>query len=92
MRITRDKRACLACGRKVAVKSVLQNKGGGKGRVRHLCPHGVLCVTGVGPHYGEGHNRPPPVGPNACKECARRLLATSERQSGGYEWAHQRSS
>jgi hypothetical protein len=69
----RVKRECMACGRMVSVKSVIQNKGGGKQRVRHLCPHGVVCITGAGPTYGAGYCRAPFFGPKSCQECARRI-------------------
>jgi hypothetical protein len=64
----RVKRACMVCGKEVAVKYAIQNNGGGKMRVRHRCPHGVVCITGVFP-YGHGYNSSPIAGPNACKEC-----------------------
>ena len=71
--VKRVKRACMVCGRIVFVKYAIQNNGGGKARARHLCPHGVVCITGVPPMYGEGHNDSPMAGPNHCKECKKRL-------------------
>lgn len=79
------KRACMACGRVVAVLSPLQNAGGGKARVKHKCPHGVDCVTGAAPHHGTGYNAAPTMGKNACLECnrlARTILATRKAQNG----------
>jgi ribosomal protein S14 len=69
----RVKRACMACGREVAVLSLSQNGGGGKGRVKHKCPHGVDCITGAAPHHGTGYNAAPTSGKNACVPCSRRM-------------------
>ena len=67
----RVKRTCMACGRRVAVLRATQNGGGGKARVRHLCPHGVVCITGVAPHFGTGFNNAPTVGQHKCLECSK---------------------
>ena len=39
---------CGACHRVVAYRHKVQafGRGGGKGRVRHKCPHGQWCVAG----------------------------------------------
>jgi len=65
----RVKRACMACGREVAVLRATQNSGGGKGRVPHLCPHGVQCITGIAPHFGTGFNSAPSIGKHKCLKC-----------------------
>jgi len=46
MPVPRVKRQCSACGRVVAVRTALQNHGGGKHMIRHKCPHGRLCIAG----------------------------------------------
>ena len=54
---------CPGCGRLVAYRLKTQRiHGGGKGRVKHLCPHGEWCV------FGEKCGR---MGWNwpRCKEC-----------------------
>ncbi len=48
------KRECI-CGRVVAVQFENQRHGGGKARVRHLCPHGNRCIFGT-PFGRQGHN------------------------------------
>lgn len=65
----RAKRACMACRRVVSVLQATQNNGGGKARVRHLCPHGVVCITGAKPMYGSGFNAAPSWGKHACLKC-----------------------
>jgi len=83
--MSKVKRACMVCGRMISVKYAIQNNGGGKQRVRHLCPHGVVCITGVGPTYGTSSTGAPPIaGPNSCKECGRRKFLELHGMSGNF--------
>ena len=46
-RTTRPKRPkvpCLACGRTIACEGIMA---GGKGRLKHKCPHGKPCLAGI---------------------------------------------
>ena len=67
--------ACFACGRRVAYSPDIAHlvrsgaRGGGKGRARHKCPHGVWCIAGT-PLGRQGYNRAPTMGPHACLPCA----------------------
>lgn len=46
------------CGRVVAYRYKVQRlHGGGKPRVLHNCPHGVLCAAGRGTAAAGGFNR-----------------------------------
>lgn len=60
----RPKAPCVVCGRVVAVRYWLQAtprlraEAAGKARVRHNCPHGVVCVNGSTNPTGEGLNGP----------------------------------
>lgn len=68
---------CPGCRRMVAYKTAAQRRyGGGKGRVKHKCPHGRWCVFGER-HGREGWNWP------TCPECLKVEREMYWKERGG---------